>query len=179
MNKIKCAVVGVGYLGEFHAEKYAKLPNAELVAVCDIDQSRCQEIAQKNHTSSTNNYYDLIGKVDAVSIATPTSLHHKIAKVFLENHIHVLLEKPITTTVAEADELIAIAKKNNLVLQVGHLERFNCVVNALEKYLDNPRFIESTRLAPFKLRGMDINVVLDLMIHDIDIVLQLVKSPIA
>lgn len=178
MNKIRCAVIGVGYLGKFHAEKYAKLPNVELVAVCDIDQDRCQEIAIENHTQVISNYHELIGKVDAVSIATPTGLHHKIAKFLLENNIHVLLEKPITTTVAEADDLIAIAKKNNLILQVGHLERFNCVVNALEKYLDNPRFIESTRLAPFKLRGIDINVVLDLMIHDIDIIQTIVRSPI-
>ncbi len=178
MKKIKCAVIGIGYLGKFHAEKYAYLPNSELVAICDIDQERCQEIVNRYKTSFTNNYYDLIGKVDAVSIAAPTSLHYKIAKVFLENNIHVLVEKPITTSVKEAEELIAIANENKLVLQVGHLERFNSVVRALENYLDKPLFIESTRLAPFKPRGIDVNVVLDLMIHDIDLIQVIAGSPI-
>lgn len=178
MKKIKCAVIGVGYLGRYHAEKYASLPNSSLVAVCDIDAKRGSEIAQKNGVTSTTDFQSLIGKVDAVSIATPTQSHYKIAKVFLENGVHVLLEKPITTTVAEAEDLIALAKKNKLVLQIGHLERFNTVVNALEKYLDKPRFIECIRLAPFKLRSIDVNVVLDLMIHDIDLIQYLVGSPI-
>ncbi len=179
MKKINCAVIGAGYLGKFHAEKYASLPNSKLIAICDIDLDRGAEIANKYGAAVTNNYYDLIGKVDAVSIAAPTSLHHKIAKVFLENHIHVLLEKPITTTVAEADDLVTIANKNKLVLQIGHLERFNTVINALQKhYLNDPRFIESVRLAPFKLRGIVVNVVLDLMIHDIDLIQFIVGSPI-
>lgn len=178
MKKIKCAVIGVGYLGRFHAEKYATLPNAELVGVCDIDHARGQEIALKHRVMATTNYLDFIGKVDAVSIATPTQSHYQIAKVFLENNIHVLLEKPITTTVRQAEDLIALADKHKLVLQVGHLERFNTVVNALEKYLDAPRFIECVRLAPFKPRGIDVNVVLDLMIHDIDLIQYIVGSPI-
>lgn len=179
MKKIKCAVIGIGYLGKFHTEKYARLPNAELVAICDIDIDRCNEIASKyEHVRVTNNYYDLIGQVDAVSIVAPTALHHKIAKTFLDHHIHVLLEKPICTTVSEAEELIEIAKKNKLILQIGHLERFNTAIVALEKYLDNPRFIESIRIAPFKLRGSDVNVVLDLMIHDIDLIQFIIKSPI-
>lgn len=178
MKTIKCAVIGVGYLGRFHAEKYAGLPNAELVSVCDIHPERVKEVASKYKTGGSMDYHELVGKVDAVSIATPTQSHHKIAKFFLENNIHVLLEKPITTTVQEADDLIALAEKNNLILQVGHLERFNTVVNALEKYLDQPRFIECIRLAPFKPRGIDVNVVLDLMIHDIDLIQYIVGSPI-
>lgn len=178
MKKIKCAVIGVGYLGRFHAEKYASLPNSTLVAVCDIDSKRSHEVAHKNEVTAVTDYHHLIGKVDAVSIATPTQSHYAIAKFFLENGVHVLLEKPITTTVSQAEDLIKIAEQHQLVLQIGHLERFNTVVNALEKYLDRPRFIECIRLAPFKLRSMDVNVVLDLMIHDIDLIQYLVGSPI-
>lgn len=178
MKKIKCAVIGVGYLGKYHAEKYAALKNAELVAVCDVEWEKAQEVAHHLGTMAVQDYSELLGKVEAVSVVTPTQLHHKIAKKFLENGVHVLVEKPITHTVAEADELIAIANDKRLVLQVGHLERFNSVVNALEKYLDKPRFIESLRLAPFKPRGMDVNVVLDLMIHDIDLIQYIVGSPI-
>jgi predicted dehydrogenase len=139
---------------------------------------RSQEIASKHNVLATQDYRDLLGKVEAISIVTPTQSHHQIAKFFLEHGVHVLLEKPITNTVAEADELISIADKNRLVLQIGHLERFNSVVNALEKYLDRPRFIQCSRLAPFKLRSMDVSVVLDLMIHDIDLIQYLVGSPI-
>lgn len=178
MRKIKCAVIGVGYLGRFHAEKYASLPNAKLIGVCDIDPHRGSEVANKHGVMSTEDYHKFIGKVDAVSIATPTQSHFQIAQLFLEHGIHVLLEKPITNTVDEAEELIALANKQKLVLQIGHLERFNSVVNALEKYLDQPRFIECIRLAPFKLRSMDVNVVLDLMIHDIDLIQYIVGSPI-
>lgn len=178
MKKIKCAVIGVGYLGRFHAQKYANLPNAQLIGICDTDTTRSAEIANQHGVLATHDYHELLGKVDAVSIVTPTQSHHQIAKVFLEHGVHVLLEKPITNTVAEADELIKIADKNKLVLQIGHLERFNSVVNALEKYLDRPRFIQCSRLAPFKLRSIDVNVVLDLMIHDIDLIQYLVGSPI-
>jgi len=178
MKKIKCAVIGVGYLGRFHAQKYVGLPNAELVAVCDLDNPRAIELAHQLGTKAVQNYHDLIGVVDAVSVVTPTQSHHAIAKAFLENGVHVLVEKPITHTVAEAEDLIASAAKKQLVLQVGHVERFNAVVNALEKYLDRPRFIESLRLAPFQPRGMDVNVVLDLMIHDIDLIQYIVGSPI-
>lgn len=178
MKKIKCAVIGVGYLGRFHAEKYANLKNAELVAVCDVDRERSLDVAHNLDTQAVHDYHDLIGKVEAVSVVTPTPLHHKIAKTFLENGVHVLVEKPITHTVAEAEDLIISAEKKQLVLQVGHVERFNAVVNALEKYLDRPRFIESLRLAPFQPRGTDVNVVLDLMIHDIDLIQYIVGSPI-
>jgi len=178
MNRIKCAVIGVGYLGKFHTEKYANLPNAELVAVCDTNEKLCNELGTLYDTTPIVNYEELLGKVDAVSIATPTSTHYAIAKFFLENKIHVLLEKPITTEVEEANELIEIADRNKLVLQIGHLERFNPVLVALKNTLEKPLFIESLRLAPFKLRCIDVNVVLDLMIHDIDLVQHLANSPI-
>ncbi len=176
--KIKIAVIGVGYLGAFHAQKYAKLPQAELVAVCDIDHSRCQEVALEHQVEATTDYRTLVDKVDAVSIAVPTMLHYELASFFLNHGIHVLLEKPITTTLEEADLLIACAHQNKVILQVGHLERFNNAILALDSVLDNPRFIESTRLAPFRLRGTDVDVVLDLMIHDIDIILSIVKAEI-
>jgi len=175
---MKTAVIGVGYLGKFHAEKFAQLPDSELVAVCDIDRARCNEIAKQLDTQAIYDYQQLLGQVDVVSIAVPTALHHPIAKFFLQNKVHVLVEKPITSTVAQADDLIRTAKQAGVLLQVGHMERFNPVFNALETVLDNPRFIDSVRLAPFKPRGTDINVVLDLMIHDIDIIQQMVKSPI-
>lgn len=179
MDKIRTAVIGVGYLGKFHAEKMKLLPNSELIAVCDIEQERCQSIANQHNVEAVSNYQELLGKVDAVSIAVPTALHFPIASFFLENGIHVLLEKPIASTVHEAQQLIDIANHKNVVFQVGHLERFNRVLVALDTVLDNPRFIESIRLAPFKPRGTDINVVLDLMIHDIDIIQRIVDSPIS
>lgn len=178
MNKIRTAVIGVGYLGHYHAEKYASLPQSELIAVCDVDAERCSEVARDYNTRAITDYTTLIGQVDAVSIVVPTPLHYNVAKVFIENGIHVLIEKPITTTIEEAEELIALAKQHNVIIQVGHLERFNNAIKALNNYLSQPRFIESTRLAPFKLRGSDVNVVLDVMIHDIDIIQSLVKSDI-
>jgi predicted dehydrogenase len=178
-QKIRTAVIGVGYLGRFHAQKYAALSNAELVAVVDVDPAAAEAVAAECGTRALTDYRELLGKVDAVSIVVPTQLHHEVAKAFLENGAHVLVEKPITTTVAEADELIAIAEEKGLVLQVGHLERFNSAVMALEGVLDKPLFIESHRLAAFKPRGTDVSVVLDLMIHDIDIIQNLVRSPIA
>jgi len=176
MKKIRAAVVGVGYLGRFHAEKYALLPEAELVAVVDTDRRRCEESARKLGTTAVSDYREILGQVDAVSIAVPTQHHHEVARAFLERGIHVLLEKPITTTLAEADELIRIAAERKLVFQVGHLERFNPVVLALDGVLHDPRFVESIRIAPFKPRGTDVNVVLDLMIHDIDIIRSIVGS---
>lgn len=179
MRKIKTAVIGVGYLGKFHAEKYSFLPNSELIAVCDANQAQCNEIAASHGVAAIYDYHDLIGKVEAVTIAVPTFLHYQIAKVFLENGVHVLLEKPIANTVQEADELIAAANKNKVVLQIGHLERFNSTLRNIKKILKTPRFIESYRLAPFRPRGTDVNVMLDLMIHDIDLIQDMVNSPIA
>lgn len=179
MEKIRTAVIGVGYLGRFHAQKYAALEAAELVAVVDPNPDAAANVAKECNTQAVSDYRELMGKVEAVSIVVPTQLHYQVAREFLENGIHVLLEKPITVTVAEADELIDIAKCNNLVLQVGHLERFNSAVLALNGVLNEPRFIESHRLSPFNPRGADVNVVLDLMIHDIDIIQNLVRSPIS
>lgn len=178
MNKIRTAVIGVGYLGKFHAQKYAQLESSELVAVCDANLEIAQAIAAEHNVPAFTDYQELIGKVDAVSIVVPTQKHFEVAKVFLENKVHVLLEKPITSTVKEAEELVRIAEENKLVFQIGHLERFNPAVLALENELTQPLFIESNRIAPFNPRGADVNVVLDLMIHDIDIILDFAKSPV-
>jgi predicted dehydrogenase len=175
---LKTAVIGVGYLGRFHAQKYAALENSELVGVADASEENAKRVAEECGTQAFTDYRELFGKVDAVSIVVPTQLHYQVAKECLENGIHVLLEKPMTVTVAEADELIAIAAEKKLVLQIGHLERFNSAVLALQPVLTQPQFIESHRLAPFNPRGADVNVVLDLMIHDIDIIQSLVRSPI-
>jgi len=178
MKTIRAAVIGVGYLGQFHAEKYRQIPEVELVAIVDTDQPRCMEQAEKLKTLAVFDYREILDQVDAVSIAVPTFLHYKIAKDFLEHGVHVLLEKPITTTIEEADDLIRIAAEKKVILQVGHLERFNPAVIAAENILNNPRFVESTRIAPFKPRGTDVNIILDLMIHDIDLILAFVGSPI-
>ncbi|BCA95317.1 oxidoreductase [Legionella antarctica] len=179
MNKIRCAVIGVGYLGRFHAQKYQLIPNAELVAVCDVNPELCEVISRELNVPAYLDYRDLFGKVDAVSIAATTNKHYQIAKSCLEQGIHVLIEKPITETLIQAEELIQLAKKHHAKLQVGHLERFNAAHLALEQHLESPLFIESERLAPFNPRGTDVNVILDLMIHDIDIIQNMVKSPIA
>jgi predicted dehydrogenase len=178
MSKLKTAVIGVGYLGKFHAEKYANLDNSELVAVVDANADTAQAIADKHGVQALTDYTSLLGKVDAVSIAAPTTLHHRIARDFLEHGSHVLIEKPITVTVDEADDLIELALANELLIQVGHLERFNAAILDLDKILTTPTFIESNRLAPFNPRATDVNVVLDLMIHDIDIILEIVNSDI-
>ena len=178
MKKLRTAVVGVGYLGQFHAEKYAQLPNAELVAVVDTDRQRADDLAAKLGSRGVTDYRQILDEVDAVSIVVPTQYHFEVARAFLERGVHVLLEKPITTTLAEADELIRIARERHAIFQVGHLERFNPVVMALDGILTRPGFIESVRIAPFKPRGTDVNVVLDLMIHDIDIIQNIVGSPV-
>jgi len=178
MSKVKCAVIGVGYLGRFHAQKYQLLDNVDLVGVCDLNESSCKAVAEELQVPAYFDYHDLFGKVDAVSIAATTSAHYAIARDCLAQGIHVLIEKPITQTVEQAKELIALAAKNHAKLQVGHLERFNSARLALDAHLDKPLFIESHRLAPFNPRGADVNVILDLMIHDIDIIQTIVNSPI-
>jgi len=177
-NAVRVGVVGVGYLGQFHSQKYARLPEARLVAVADLDGDRARTIAAQLQTESMTDYRQLIGQVEAVSIATPTPLHYAIAKDFLEAGVHVLLEKPMTQTVAEADHLIALAERNGCILQVGHLERFNSAFSAIHPHLRNPMFVEADRLALFNERGLDVDVILDLMIHDIDIVLHIIDSPL-
>ncbi len=178
MKKIRAAVVGVGYLGKFHAEKYARLDHVELVGVADVNMDQCREVARKWGVAAFSDYRDLFGKVDAVSIVVPTPLHFEIGRAFLEKDIDVLIEKPITTTVAEADALIDMADQRGLILQVGHLERFNPAVTAISHLVHHPVFIESNRLSLYKKRGTEVSVVLDLMIHDIDIILSFVKSGI-
>src|SRR6185369_4759970 len=157
------------YLGNFHAQKYAALPGVELVGVVDNDPQRAAEIAAAVGTHAYSDHRELIGRVDAVSVVVPTQFHYTVARDFLSAGVHVLIEKPITVTIAEAYELIAIADQQQVVFQVGHLERFNPVLVALDGVLNAPRFIESVRIAPFKPRGTDVNVVLDLMIHDIEL----------
>ncbi len=175
---LSTAVIGAGYLGRFHAQKYAALPDCDLVAVADADEAAAREHAEANGARALTDYRELLGRIDAVSIAAPTSLHYAIARDFLQHGAHVLVEKPITVTVAEAEELVRIARDNGLTLQVGHLERFNPALRAADSILDAPRFIESHRLAPFNPRGTDVDVVLDLMIHDIDIILNIVGCPV-
>jgi len=178
MSTLKCAVIGVGYLGRFHAQKYQMLPEVNLIGVCDVNKQNSHAVAEELGVAAFQHYQELFDKVDAVSIAATTNQHYAIAKECIARGIHVLIEKPITETVAQADELIALAKKHQVKLQVGHLERFNSARLALEEYLDQPLFIESQRLAPFNPRGTDVNVILDLMIHDIDIIETMVRSPI-
>jgi len=178
MTALRTAIIGVGHQGRYHADKYASLAESELVGVVDLDCERGEALASSLGVSFSNDYRSLIGQVDAVSIAVPTSKHFEIASAFLESGTHVLLEKPMTSTVDEAARLVEMADDKDLVLQVGHLERFNSAILALEGYCRDPRFIESYRIAPFKERGTDINVVLDLMIHDIDLIQGIVRSPI-
>ncbi len=170
-------MIGVGYLGRFHAQKFAANPDVDLVGVVDSDQARAEEIAKELSTQAFTDYRDVLPLVDVVSIVVPTQYHYSVAKDCFNAGCHVLLEKPVTQTVAEAEELIQLADSKQLVFQVGHLERFNPAVMALKGVLQNPQFIESHRLAPFKPRGTDVNVVLDLMIHDIDILLSMVPHP--
>ena len=173
---LKCAVVGVGYLGRFHAQKYKSLEDVSLEYVCDAFEEQAKKVADELEVKFTTDYKELIGNIDAVTIASTTSTHFEIAKYFLENGVHVLIEKPMTTNSKEGQELCDLAKKNNLKLQVGHIERFNAALVAAKEKLTKPLFIECHRLAPFNPRGNDVSVVLDLMIHDIDVVLSLVKS---
>ena len=177
-GRIRAAVIGAGYLGRLHAQKWAALPGATLVAVADPSAEVRARAAEEFGCEALPDWRALLGRIDAASIATPTALHHAIARDCLEAGIHVLVEKPVTTTVAEARELIAVAARRQRVLQVGHLERFNAVVQAIEGIVTRPRFIESHRLAPFRQRGTDVSVVLDLMIHDIDLIQSVVRSPL-
>jgi predicted dehydrogenase len=178
MDELRCAVVGVGYLGRFHAEKYASLPGCRLVAVADTDPDAAGPLAARLGVPAVADYRELLGKVDAVSVVVPTSAHHAVASDFLQAGADVLVEKPISVTVAEADDLIALAERHGRILMVGHLERFNAAILGLNLRDDKPLFIESHRLAPFKPRANDVSVVLDLMIHDIDIILDVVDAEV-
>src|SRR5450631_3420202 len=179
MEKIRAAVVGVGYLGRFHAQKYAQLADCSLVGVVDNQAQTASRVAAEVQAPAYSDFRELLGKVDAVSVVTPTPTHYDIARAFLESGAHVLVEKPITETSEQAERLIGVARQRGRVLQVGHLERFNPAILAAETLLTRPRFIECHRLAPFRERGTEVNVVLDLMIHDIDLVQMIVGSPVA
>ena len=170
MAQTRIGVIGVGYLGKFHAQKYMANPEVELVGVADVNPAYAAEVAKACNTTAFGDYQALLDQVDAVSVVVPTSLHHEVARRCLLAGKDVMLEKPMTTTLAEEKERI---------LQVGHIERYNPAILAMAEHLTQPLFIESHRIHVFKPRGLDVDVVLDLMIHDIDIVLSLVKSPIA
>ena len=178
MRAIKTAVIGTGYLGKFHVEKFASLPHSNLCAICDIDETHAAELSEKFNVPQTRDYRSLVDQVEAVSIVTPTPSHFEIAHFFLSHGIHVFVEKPITVTVAEANQLIVLAKQKGVILQVGHVERFNPAFQFIKPLLTVPRFIETQRLTSFKLRGSDVSVILDLMIHDIDLVLAMTKANI-
>ncbi len=178
-SKIRVGVIGVGRLGSIHTRTYTNIEGAELVGICDLSPEKVEEMAQQyRHCQPFQHYSQLIPQVDALSIATPTETHHAIAKEALLAGKHLLIEKPITTTLAQADELLALAEKKGVILQVGHIERFNSALEAVVQQGKPPRFIECDRLGPFSPRVANIGVVIDLMIHDIDIVLSLVQSPI-
>ena len=178
MKKIKVGVVGVGYFGQFHVEKYAKMRGVELVGVADVNPARATEIARRYRTQPFPHHTELLERVQAVTIAVPTPLHHAVAKDFLLRGADVLLEKPISTTLEEADELIQLAESKDLILQIGHQERFNGAMLALAGMVQDPVYIESNRLGPFLMRGTEVDVVLDLMIHDLDIILSWVQSKV-
>jgi predicted dehydrogenase len=177
-GKIKVGVVGVGHLGSLHAKMFSEMREVEFKGVFDIKEQRSREVASEFGVVPYQTYGDLLNGVDAISIATPTSTHWEVASKALEKRVHAFIEKPITETVDEADRLVRLASRNNVKVQVGHVERFNPALLALERYNLNPMFIESHRLAQFNPRGSDVPVVLDLMIHDIDIILSLVNSPV-
>lgn len=178
MSQIKVAVVGVGHMGRHHARIYSELNQVELVAIVDTNEMLAKEISKKYDVKYYTDYRDILGRVDAVNIAVPTYLHYQIARDFLKCGSNILLEKPMTANLKEADKLIHITDTNNLILQVGHIERFNPAVMELKNFVTNPIFIEAHRMGPPTARNLDIGVVLELMIHDLDIILSLVDSNI-
>jgi len=178
-KKLKMGVAGVGHFGKFHAAKIAASSAAELVAVADSNGGQAREVAALYGISGFDEPRDMLGQIDAVTVAVPTRAHFEVAQGFLEAGVHVLLEKPIADNLDDAKRLIALAQEKNLVLQIGHLPRFSGAAQFLHRRLNNPLFIESLRIAPFKPRGTDVSVILDLMIHDLDFILSLVQAPIA
>lgn len=175
-SKLRLGVVGVGYLGRIHAKIYSQMPNVKLIGVADINADTAREISSQYNCQGFTDPYALIGKVDAVSISVPTSAHGEVAIPYIQAGVHMLLEKPIAPTVSEAETIVAAADEKGIVLLIGHLERFNAGIMRLAERVEDPRFIESHRLGTFVERATDVDVVTDLMIHDIDIVLSLVKS---
>ncbi len=177
-SKVRVVVVGVGHFGRYHVQKLSALDSAELVAIADIDPAVRAAAGQEFGCRAVADYRELLSQVDAAIIAVPTLQHHTVAKDFLESGAHVLVEKPIAHTVAEAEDLVSLARDQRRVLQVGHLVRFSGAAQALRQHLVRPLYVESIRIAPFKPRSMDINVVLDLMIHDLDLIMAFVESPL-
>ncbi len=178
-QRIRAAVIGGGYLGRFHALKYASMPEVELVAVADVDHERASAVAAEARCRAVADYREVLEEIDCASLAVPTPLHYAIAKDLLAAGIDVLVEKPLTATAEEGRRLVDLAARNGRILQVGHLERFNPALQAVRAILTEPRFVECQRLAPFVDRGTDVDVVLDLMIHDLDVLLSLVPSEVA
>ena len=178
MKNIRIGVIGMGHLGNYHLQKYAKIPGCTVAGVADTLEERARQAGEAHGCPAFTDYNHLIGLVDAVSIAVPTAGHHEVAKAFLSAGVDVLLEKPITRTLEEADELLELAEARNLILQIGLVERFNPAIIALDTVMGTPLFIEAHRLHPFFERGTDVDVILDLMIHDLDIILHYVKSPV-
>src|SRR5213595_1164002 len=178
MNNLRIGVVGVGHIGSNHARLYAEIPSAEFTAVYDVDPFRSRTIGKKFNVATSKSLDEFTEMVDASSVATPTNTHYEVARSLLARGKHLLVEKPITDNTAHAAELVELAARNGLILQVGHVERFNPVLNALEKHLTHPRFIEAHRLSPYPERSTDIGVVLDLMIHDLEVILHFVRSPV-
>jgi predicted dehydrogenase len=175
---VRVAVIGCGKLGTRHAEVYSKMSGIELVGVCDIHPEKAQEAAKRCNTRAFGDYRELLKLVDAASIVVPSQKHFQLSKDFIEHKVDLLIEKPITTTLEDADALLALAASHKTLIQVGHIERFNSAIRTIKGIIKNPRFIECHRLGPYDPRVADTGVTLDLMIHDIDIVLDLVKSPI-
>lgn len=178
MNRTRIAVVGVGALGRWHAQKLANIPSADLVAVVDRDSAAAERVARENDTRACSDYHELLDQLDAVSIVVPTTAHLAVAREFLERRIPVFVEKPLAATCDEARELAGIAEQHNCLLQVGHIERFNPALVAALDHIVDPRYIQAERVSPYTFRSIDVGVVHDLMIHDIDLVLSLVGSPL-
>src|SRR6266700_4806820 len=178
MKKLRVGVVGVGHIGSNHARLYPEIPSADFTAVYDLDLARGHAIGRKFNALTAKSLDEFIEMVDAASVATPTNTHYEVARSLLARGKHLLIEQPITDNTAHASKLAELAARKGLILQVGHVERFNPVLSALEKHLTHPRFIEAHRLSPYPERSTDIGVVLDLMIHDLEIILHLVRSPV-
>ncbi len=178
-ERLRVAVIGVGHLGEFHVQKYKAIPGVELVGVVDVNRERAREIGERYHVTPFSDHQDILDRVDAVSLAVTTEMHFHVAKDILSKGIHMLIEKPITYDLHDADALIDMAKKQDLVFQVGLVERFNPAIVQMERLLNKPVFIEAHRMNLFAKRGLDVDVVLDLMIHDLDIILHIVPSEVS
>ncbi len=176
MEKIRTAIVGAGKMGGYHARVYDLLENSELVAIVDTDIAKAKSLADKYGCKAVGDPSEIIGQVDAVTVSAPTKYHLELAKLFIENGIAVLIEKPLATTVAQGQEIAELAKKHNVVVAVGHSERCNPVIQAMKRLNIEPKFIEANRISPYPFRSTDIGVVLDVMIHDIDIILSLAQS---